>query len=46
MIYFKLHPMNVVKNMFKSKKVSTAFNDTETVTHRAQQTWDMVPDDI
>ena len=34
------------KNMFKSRKVSTVFNGTETVRNRAQQTWDMVPDDI
>ena len=43
---FTIHQRNLGKNMFKSKKVSTVFNGTETVTYRTQQTWDMVPDDI
>ena len=32
--------------IFETKKVNSVYNGTETVSYRAQKTWDMVPDDI
>ena len=32
--------------IFETNKINSVYNGTETVSYRAQKTWDMVPDDI
>ena len=34
------------ENIFKTYPVNTVYNGTETVLYRAQQTWDIVPQDL